>query len=392
MKTLYLECNMGAAGDMLMSALLELHENPSEFIERLNNIGIPKVKISKNSVTKCGILGTGVSVTVDGVEEDEHMHQHHHHHSSMDDICAVINSLDVSDKVREDAINVYTLIADAESHAHGRPVSEIHFHEVGTMDAVADIVGVCMLLDELKPDRITASRVHVGSGHVHCAHGILPVPAPATAHILRGTPTYGGEVDGELCTPTGAALLKYFAKEFTDKNSITAEKIGYGMGKKHFYDKRGNEILSCVRAVLGESEDKKDEIVMLSCNIDDMTGEQIGFAAERIAEAGALDVFTSPVYMKKNRPAVLLSVICKSGDEERMARLIFKHTTTIGVREARMGRYVLDREMKTAHTPYGEVRVKQSGGYGVTRVKAEYEDLKKIAIENNISIGDISID
>lgn len=390
MKTLYLECNMGAAGDMLMSALLELHENPSDFIERLNNIGIPNVNISKNSVTKCGILGTGVSVIVDGVEEDEHMHEHHHH-SGMDDIREVINGLDVSDKVKEDAINVYMLIADAESHAHGRPVNEIHFHEVGAMDAVADIVGVCMLLDELKPDKITASRVHVGSGHVHCAHGILPVPAPATAHILRGTPTYGGEVEGELCTPTGAALLKYFAKEFTDKNSMTAEKIGYGMGKKRFYDKHGDEILSCVRAVLGEGEERKDEIVMLSCNIDDMTGEQIGFAAERIAKEGALDVFTAPVYMKKNRPAVLLSVICKSGDEERMARLIFKHTTTIGVREARMNRYVLDREMKTARTPYGEVRVKQSSGYGVTRIKAEYEDLKKIALENDISIGDIEL-
>lgn len=399
MKTLYLECNMGAAGDMLMSALLELHENPSDFIERLNNIGIPKVKVIRNGVTKCGILGTGVSVLVDGAEEDEHTHEHHHehhghthHHSGMDDIRAVINGLAISDKVKEDAINVYTLIADTESHAHGRPVSEIHFHEVGTMDAVADIVGVCMLLDELKPDKIISSRVHVGSGHVHCAHGVLPVPAPATAHILRGVPTYSGEIDGELCTPTGAALLKYFAEEFTDENSMISEKIGYGMGKKHFYDKHGNEILSCVRAVLGEIEDKKDEIVMLSCNIDDMTGEQIGFASERIADECALDVFTEPIYMKKNRPAVLLNVVCKSSDKERMVKLIFKHTTTIGIREANMNRYVLDREMKNVSTPYGEVRIKQSAGYGVKRTKAEYEDLKKIALENDIAISDIKLD
>lgn len=385
---------MGAAGDMLMSALLELCENPPGFIDKLNGIGIPKVEIRKDVITKCGILGTHVNVLVDGVEENGHMHEHHHehhHHTGMNEIRTVINGLAVSDKVKKDALNVYELIAEAESFAHGRAVGEIHFHEVGTMDAVADIVGVCMLIEELKPEKVIASRVHVGSGNVSCAHGILPVPAPATARILRGVPTFGGEVDGELCTPTGAALVKYFAEEFTDKFSITAEKIGYGMGKRHFFDQNGNEILSCVRAVWGENEGKTEKVAVLSCNIDDMTGEQTGFALERIAEGGALDAFTSPVYMKKNRPGILLTVICKTEDERRMTELIFKHTTTIGLRKTNAERYVLERRKIMADTDYGQIKAKRSFGFGTVKTKAEYEDLRKTAIENDIAIGDIKL-
>ncbi len=382
---------MGAAGDMLMSAILGLCDNPSDFIARLNNIGIPNVKIQSEAVTKCGIAGTHVRVLIDGTEEEhQHKHHHSHYHSSMEDIRGIINSLAVSDRVKTDAINVYGLIAEAESFAHGRPVTEIHFHEVGMMDAVADIVGVCMLIEELSPDRIIASRVNVGSGHVKCAHGILPVPAPATAYILRSAPTCGGEVDGELCTPTGAALLKYFADEFSDKYSLNVDKIGYGMGSRSFYDKDANEILSCVRAMMGESG-QRDEIITLSCSIDDMTGEQVGFALERILEGGALDAFTAPVSMKKNRPGILLTVICSPADRERMASLIFKYTTTIGIRETAACRYVLERAEKTALTDYGEVRIKCSKGYGVTRVKAEYEDLRRLAVENDIAIGDIEL-
>ncbi len=397
MKTLYLECSTGAAGDMLMSALLGLCDNPSDFIARLNNIGIPNVKIETEAVTKCGIAGTRVRVLINGAEE-EHRHEtdgashghHRHSHSSMEDIRGVINSLAVSERVKTDALNVYGLIAEAESFAHGKPVTEIHFHEVGMMDAVADITGVCMLIEELSPDRIIASRVNVGSGRVKCAHGILPVPAPATAYILRSVPICGGEIEGELCTPTGAALLKYFADEFSDKYSLNVGKIGYGMGSRSFYDKDSNEILSCVRAMMGESG-LMDEIITLSCNIDDMTGEQIGFALERIFEGGALDAFTAPVYMKKNRPGILLTVICSPADKERMAALIFKHTTTIGIRENVSGRYILERTEKTAQTDYGEVRVKCSEGYGVTRVKPEYEDLRRIAVENDISAADIKL-
>lgn len=405
MKKLYLDCGMGAAGDMLTAALLELHPDPDGFVERLNGIGIPGVEIRRNTLTRCGIRGAGMSVLVNGVEEDEihehghdheheheheHEHHHHHRHTGMDEINKIIDGLKVSDKVKSDIRAVYGLIAAAESEAHGRPVEEIHFHEVGSMDAVADIAAVSMLMEELAPDRVEASPVHVGSGMVRCAHGILPVPAPATAHILRGVPTYGGEVRGELCTPTGAALLRHFADEFAASSAISAEKIGYGFGKRQFFASDGTEILSAVRAMLGE-DGARDEVVILSCNIDDMTGEELGFAAERLMAAGARDVFTAPVYMKKGRPGSLLTVICDSGTKNVLVRQIFRHTATVGIREQTARRYILDRTVEVRRTPDGDVRVKKSTGYGVRREKPEFEDLKRIALEKDKSIGEIDV-
>lgn len=220
MKTLYLDCSMGAAGDMLTAALLELLPDQEEFLSQLNALGIPGVTIEKEKMSKCGIGGTHIRVKVHGVEEGDdsrhhHTHHHHtHHHSGMHDVEHIVHHLPVTDKIRKDILAVYHLIAEAESHVHGVPVTEIHFHEVGTMDAVADVAAVCLLMDKIAPDRVAASPVHVGSGQIECAHGILPVPAPATAYILREVPTYGGEIRGELCTPTGAALLKYFVTEF----------------------------------------------------------------------------------------------------------------------------------------------------------------------------------
>jgi hypothetical protein len=403
---------MGAAGDMLMSALLDIHPAPEEFIERLNNIGIPNVEIEKKIVNKCGINGVGISVKIDGHEEEyihehshEHIHehthehshehiqhQHEHHHTGMGEIEEIIANLNVSNKIKNDILSVYNLIAESESHAHGKPVEQIHFHEVGSMDAVADIAGVCMLIDEINPDKIYTSPIHVGCGQVKCAHGLLPVPAPATEFILRGVPTYGGEIKGELCTPTGAALLKYFTDEFVSTNSMTVDKTGYGMGKRHFYTKDGTEILSAVRVMIGEQNGEKDEIIMLSCNIDDMTGEQIGFATERLLESGALEVYTTPVYMKKNRPGIQLNVMCTEGNKKNTVEKIFKYTSTIGIRELSAKRYILKREEDITSTKFGDVRVKKSSGYGVSKIKAEYEDLKKLAVENDIGISDIKLD
>ena len=376
---------MGAAGDMLTAALSELLKDPADFQSRFNSIGIPDAALSLEKSEKCGITGTHARVSVNGVEEHEHHHDHHHdhHHSTMADIEHIISHLSVSDTVKKNAANVYKLIAEAESHAHGREVSEIHFHEVGAMDAVADVTAVCMLLEEIKPDKIIVSPVHVGSGHVHCAHGTLPVPAPATAHILRGVPIYGGEIEGELCTPTSAALLKYFADEFGKMPVMRIEKTGYGMGNKDF------EKANCVRAMIGETDDRAGEITELRCNIDDMTGEMIGFAVEELMNAGALDVYTMAISMKKNRPGTLLTVMCRAEQREEMLRLIFTHTTTLGVREYTPNRYTLTRREITLKTPFGDVRGKKSEGFGATTVKAEYEDLARIARENNISIKDI---
>jgi len=304
MKTLYIECKMGAAGDMLTAALLEVLSEPDAFIDKMNGLNIPRVKISCAPAVKCGITGTSVTVTVDEIEEGsidvalghkslhgqcdhdfDHtfeglsqykMHEHDgesavaikdavahglldhdhdydddpahpHYHRNLAEISSIIGSLAISDKVKSDALAVYGLIAGAEAAVHGMPIDQIHFHEVGTIDAVADIVGVCLLIEELGAEKIIVSPVHVGSGQVQCAHGVLPVPAPATAYILRDVPCYGGSIEGELCTPTGAALLKHFADEFGAMPIMTTERIGYGMGKKDFPS------ANCVRVFMGES-------------------------------------------------------------------------------------------------------------------------------------------
>ena len=407
-----------------MAALLELcPEKKEEFLGKMNGLGLPGVKVEAEPAVKCGITGTHMNVTVFGEEEEsedvhdhghahthsheacefiatdglhshanshdghDHHHEdqaahshdghdhshHHHHHSTMAGIASIIDGLDIPDPVKEDMKAVYALIAEAESHAHGMPVDQIHFHEVGTMDAVADIAGVCLLFHELGADQIIASPVHVGSGHVHCAHGILPVPAPATAHILQGIPVYSTQVQGELCTPTGAALLKHFVKEFREMPVMTTSKIGYGMGKKDF------ERANCVRAFLGDTAETGDEIAELSCNLDDMTAEAVGFAEEALFEAGALEVYTVPVGMKKSRPGVLLTCMCRREDEEKMVELLFRHTTTLGVREHISRRFTLKRREETVETAYGPVRKKISQGHGVARAKLEYEDLAAIA-------------
>lgn len=415
MKTLYLECNMGAAGDMLAAALLELHPQPEEFVRRMNSLGIPGVEFSAQPAVKCGITGTHVSVTVHGEEEEsqdvhlhhhdhhhdhEHSHDHdhdhehhehehhehghgHHHHAGMGDIRHILSHLDIPQDVREDAEEVYELIALAESHAHGRPVEEIHFHEVGALDAVADVVAVCWLIHDLAPEQILASPIHVGWGQVRCAHGILPVPAPATAHILRDVPTYGGRVEGELCTPTGAALLKHFAQSFGPSPVMRVEKIGYGMGKKDF------KAANCLRAMLGQTQEGRETIAQLCCNLDDMTPEALGFVQERLWEAGALDVTTTPVGMKKNRPGVLLTCMCRLEDRERLVSLLFRHTTTLGIRESQCSRYTLSRSQRSLETPWGPVRIKTSAGWGVTREKPEYEDLAKIARDQDLPLDKV---
>ena len=284
MRTLYLDCGMGAAGDMLMAALYELldEEEQSVFLERMNHLGLEGVVISPERVAKCGIWGTHMAVQIHGEEEHvhehthEHSHEHHHehthYHSSMADIAHITEHMNLSEHVKEHIRAVYELIAQAESAAHNKPVSEIHFHEVGNLDAIADITGVCLLMEMLKLDRVEASPVHVGAGHVHCAHGTLPVPAPATAYILRDVPIYGGEVMGELCTPTGAALLVHFADSFGNMPVVKVKKTGYGMGKKDF------SRVNCVRAFLAEAEKEagSETVLELSCNVDDMTPEYIG--------------------------------------------------------------------------------------------------------------------
>ena len=451
MKTLYIECAMGAAGDMLTAALLELMPDKEAALAKLNAMGIPGVVFEAEPSAKCGITGTHMRVLIHGEEEGavpcghthehhhdhahEHHHEHEHHahchdhehhhdyehehhhhdrvhhhaHHGMAEIRRLIAELAVSETVKEKALAVYQSIAEAESRVHGAEVDQIHFHEVGSMDAVADVTAVCLLMELLAPEQVIVSPIHVGSGTVLCAHGRLPVPAPATALILEGMPIYGGSVQGELCTPTGAALLKTFVDSFGPMPPMTVAKTGYGMGTKDF------EQANCLRAMLGESftmngtgskmqtgQDAEGEntgsrgaagkdtetenpaaregrITEISCNLDDMTGEDIAFAAEHILQAGALDVFTESIYMKKGRPAVKLTVLARPEDEERLAGEIFRHTSTIGVRIHTDRRYELARRSEQRKTPLGTIEVKISEGCGVRKEKIEFASLKQIA-------------
>jgi uncharacterized protein (TIGR00299 family) protein len=390
---------MGAAGDMLTAALLALLPDPAPFLENLRALLPPEVTVDAASVEKRGVVGTRVTVRARGEEErsvdvfpeththDSRTHTHTHaghahehtHGLSYASIMELIRGFDLPDKVKSDALAVYKRLADAEGAVHGAPPEQIHFHEVGTLDALADIVGVCLLIHMLGVTELAASPVHVGSGSVRCSHGVLPVPAPATALILQGVPIYGGKIRGELCTPTGAALLRHFVARFGDMTPMSIQKIGYGMGTKDF------ETLNCVRAFLGETADgARDEIVELVCNLDDMTPEAIGAAAALLLEQGAPDVFTTPITMKKNRPAVLLTCLCRPGDEDKFTRLLFLHTTTLGVRVTPCRRAVLRRAVEPVATQYGEIRVKRAEGYGAAKSKPEYDDVIAAATAHGV--------
>lgn len=382
MRTLYIDCSMGCAGDMLTAALLELHPDKDDFLRRMNAALGGKAVLSASPDSKCGLRGTHVTVLINGDEEGEAT-RHHHEHTSISEILSFIDSVPLEVKVREDAKKVYSLIAEAESRVHGHPIENVHFHEVGSLDALADVLSVCALMHELAPERILASEVNVGSGTVRCAHGVLPVPAPATELILRGVPIYSGQIKSELCTPTGAALLKYFVRKFGAMPTMQIENAGCGTGKKNF------ECANVVRAFIGETVNDGEEIIELACNLDDMTPEELSFAMEELFTLGALDVYFTSIGMKKSRPGVKFTCMCRERQRKQMLECIFKHTTTLGVREYACKRYELGRSEKAVRTQDGEVRVKTSSGYGAVREKAEYEDLAALARKSGKTIAQI---
>ena len=392
MRTLYFECAMGAAGDMLMGALYELCPEKERFLADMNAL-LPGVRLEAEAVRRQGIAGTHMRVVVHGQEEGHdhrhgHYHEHHHHeHHSLADIEAMIDGFPLPQAVRESARSTYGLIAQAESEAHGVDVGEVHFHEVGALDAVVDVTGVCYLLHLLSPEAVCASTVTVGSGTIHTAHGLLPVPAPATARLLAGVPVTAGDIEAEMCTPTGAALLRTFARSFGPMPDGTVLGCGYGCGTKDFH--RAN----CLRAFLLDtaavSEGSNDRIVELKANIDDMTGEAMGFAMERLLEAGAVDVSYAPVYMKKNRPGVVLTCLCRPGDADRLAREILRHTSTFGVRRTDCPRYAMSVSSEEVETVCGPVPQKTGTGYGLVKSKPEYEAMAEAARLHGVPLAEV---
>ena len=424
---LYLECNMGASGDMMMAALYELLPDKRAFRERMERLDLPGVRLEYEPSIKCGIKGTHISVKVSGDEEksedvgaphthgggEPHTHSHDagaphthgggepHTHShdggaphthggaryGYKEIQGIIKNLGLPDNVLEDALGVYKILAEAEAAVHGVPLSKLHLHEVGALDAVTDVIGCSLLVNMLGVTGITASPVHVGSGSVRCEHGILPVPAPATAEILKGVPIYGGGIRGELCTPTGAALLKRFVRSFGPMPPMIVKSIGCGMGTKDF------DAANCLRAFLCEDDasagGSRDFVYEISCNLDDMTPEAVGAAFEFLLDNGALDVYTTPIQMKKNRSAVMLSCICAEDKRERLSQLMLEHTTTLGVRVAEYQRNILNRTIGTVTTEYGDIRVKRADGFGAIKDKPEYEDVLAAAKRHNIPFATV---
>jgi len=403
---LYLECSMGAAGDMLMAALYDLLPDKEAFREKMKRLGLPGVTLDYSTSVKCGITGTHITVKVGGTEEKSidvkhgdgsfasfqvkqknRPHASHRHASSYHEILDLISGLDLPDNVSENAISVYRILGEAEAAVHGAALNSIHLHEVGSLDAIADIVGCCLLINMLGVIDITVSPVCTGFGSVLCEHGVLPVPAPATAEILKGVPIYGGQIEGELCTPTGAALLKHFAVRFGEMPPMTVEKIGYGMGTKDF------ETANCLRAFLSEDgasdSGSRDVVCEISCNLDDMTPEAIGAVFELLFENGALDVYTIPIMMKKNRPAVMLSCLCTQDKREKLARRMLEHTSTFGVRISTCRRDVLSRVIETAPTQYGNIRVKHARGFGAAKLKPEYDDVLAAAKRHGVPFATV---
>ena len=397
MKTLYFECKMGAAGDMLMAALYEICDQKDIFLQTMNEaFSGYGIQIFPEEAKKCGISGTHMRVTINGKEEvvssdaatHHHTHteqDHEHAHHSYPSILAQIEHLELPAQVKADAAAIYQLIGNAEASVHNTTLEQIHFHEVGTLDALADVCGCALLMYLIAPEKILSSPLHVGSGFVRCAHGVLPVPAPATTELLKGTPFYSGSIKGELLTPTGAAILRHYVEAFQEMPVMTLEQTGYGMGQKDF------ETANCVRAFLGDvaTGAYDDKILSISCNLDDMTGEAISFASESLLNAGALDVYTIPIQMKKGRPGIILTCLCPLPEKETFTRLFFQHTTTRGVRYAVYERAKLTSTFEVHDTSFGKIHIKKSSGYHAIHEKPEFEDLKAIALSHGCSLDDV---
>lgn len=405
-KALYIDATLGMAGDMLCAALTALMDDPEEFVRKLNINSPDAVCFTQETKETYGIAGTHMKVTVAGKEEDEvleghhhdqhehhdhehhghdhhhdhdhtHVHEHHHEHTSMHTIGHIIDDLTIDESSKDKMREIYNTLAEAEAAVHGKEIQDIHFHEVGSLDAVADVMSAVLAIEELNVDAVYASPITTGFGTVKCAHGILPVPAPATAKIIEGLPSRAGSIEGELTTPTGAAILKTLSDGFMTRPEGVIVKQSKGLGSRDY----GSP--SFVTAYIIEVPDDNngelsDQVIELSFNVDDCTGEELGLAMEMIFEAGAKDVFYTPVFMKKNRPGYLVTIITAADKEMDCVKAAFKYTTTIGMRKKLCDRYVLDREIVTEETEDGPVRVKISKGYGVTKRKTEFEDIRVI--------------
>jgi pyridinium-3,5-bisthiocarboxylic acid mononucleotide nickel chelatase len=402
-RTLYLDCFAGASGDMLVGAMLDSGLDCELLRSALLKLGVEGYELSLGRVDRSGISAAKFDVHLTG-EPQQHGHHHNHdhsrgehshghgrqsHHRSLSEIKGIISSSNLSELVKQRAQAIFQRIGEAEAKIHDVPIETVHFHEVGAIDSIVDIVGACVAFDALKIERIISSPLHVGSGTFQCAHGTYPVPGPATAELLKGIPIYSKDVEGELVTPTGAAIISTLAEGYGPMPMMKIENIGYGAGTRD-YPKFPNAL----RAIIGELEEDADRtpgaVTIIEANIDDLNAQVFGYLMEKALAAGALDIFYTPVQMKKNRPGVLLTLLCNPPDRERMCDLIFRETTTLGVRYRNEKREILTREFVTVETEYGPIRVKVSRARDgrVMNASPEFEDCRVAAEKSGVGLRD----
>ena len=380
MKTLYFDCFAGASGNMILGALIALGVDGGKLVEQLKLLDIADFEIDITTKDKSGISATHVDVKVPNESAHRHLHT----------IKKIIEDSRLPDSVKKRAVRIFTRLAEAEAKVHGIDIEKVHFHEVGALDAIIDVVGACIGFEMLCIEKFVCSKIHVGSGFVNMAHGKFPVPPPAVAELLKGVPIYSTEIEGELITPTGAAIISTVCDDFGNLPQIAIEKTAYGAGSRDYKD-----FPNALRLILGESEDlktkykvqrtKDKELILIETNIDDLSPQILGFVMERAFKIGALDCWFTPIQMKKNRPAVMVSILCEDSTKEDLIALLYTETSTLGVRLSAVKRNCLEREFQKVETEFGAVDVKIARFKGeIVNVMPEYEQVKRIASENDL--------
>jgi uncharacterized protein (TIGR00299 family) protein len=375
MKTLYFDCFAGASGDMILGAMIAAGVDPGYLRTQLSTLPVTGFDISFETVNRSGLSATYARV--------ETAHEHKHRHLS--DIEQIIEGSGLSDSVKQRAVQIFTRLAEAEARVHNEPVNHVHFHEVGALDAIVDVVGAAICFDALKIDRFVCSPLHVGSGMVKMAHGQFPIPPPAVAELLKGVPFYATDIKGELLTPTGAAIITTVCSEFGPIPQMTTEVTGYGAGTREY-----EHFPNVLRVLIGETEGDgatDERLWMLETNLDDASPQIIGHVMDRVLELGALDCFFTPVQMKKNRPGVLLSVLCSREEKSAVMKLLFTETTTLGVRSYEVSRRALERSIVRVETQYGSIDVKVAHLDGrVVNEMPEFEQCREAAAKAKVPL------
>ncbi len=378
-RALHFDCFSGVSGDMTLGALLDLGVDAGAVRAALDSLGLP-IRLEVNKIRKGGFAATEVRVEA----PEEHSHRH------LPDVEAILSRGKLTDRQRDLALRIFRRLAEAEAAAHGMPLEKVHFHEVGALDSIADIAGAAVALDLLGAERITSRAVPTGSGMVKCAHGLMPVPAPGTAALLKGVPLASSPIKAELTTPTGAAILTTVVQEWVDSPALTIERIGHGAGRREFVEQPNLLRLLFGTAAAAPNPEERDTVWMLETNLDDVPAEVVGYCFEALFAAGALDVFGTPVQMKKNRPGVLLSVLAPEAALPALEAVLFRETGTLGVRRYPVQRSKLRREAVTVETPWGPVQGKRGWREGGPEVfSPEYEDCARVARQHGVPLREV---